>query len=245
MPPPTHLAPSDGYLAQSRRPLASLVFVLPMIVLYEVGTWGFHFDPARHTERRIVAFTWLRDAFARLDATSPLLAPLSVVGLLLGWHVFSRGPWRVRPAVPFCMAGESLLLALPLLGLIALSAPDLFGGTPAALSGAWLPLAVLGIGAGVYEELLFRLLGLAVLHTLLADALGLRPRAATAVAVLITAVAFSAYHYLGGVPFEWRTFLFRAAAGIYLGVVFLRRGFGIAAGTHAAYDVLLVLAASH
>ena len=85
----TRLAPTDGYLAHSRRPLASLVFVLPLIVLYEFGTWGFHLDPARHTERRIVAFTWLREAFASLGATGPLLAPLSVVVLLLGWHVFT------------------------------------------------------------------------------------------------------------------------------------------------------------
>src|SRR5688572_18972285 len=108
----------ESYFQQSRRPLASLVFVLPLVLLYELGTWWFHLDASRHTETRIVAFTWIREAFAHFGATGPLLAPAAVIGLLLGWHLFARHPNRVRPTVPAAMAGESAMLSLPLLLLV-------------------------------------------------------------------------------------------------------------------------------
>ena len=233
--------PREGYAAQSRRPLAALAFVLPLVLLYEAGTWLFHVDDAARTETRIVAFTWVSTAFERLGATGPLLPPLAVVAALLGWHVFARHPWRLRPGVMVGMLFESVLLSLPLLALVGV----MTGRSPLPLFAGevreTVALAVLGVGAGVYEELLFRLIAFAVLLTLLHDVMGLRPAVAATITVVVTSLAFSAYHYLGPEPFEPVSFAFRAMAGSYLGVVFLLRGFGIAAGAHAAYDVLLVV----
>jgi len=61
--------------------------------------------------------------------------------------------------------------------------------------------------------------------------------------VLTSAVAFSLYHYKpsGTESFEWESFLFRALAGIYFGLIFASRGFGLTAGAHASYDVAIVL----
>src|SRR5204863_6796768 len=106
---------------------------------------------------------------------------------------------------------------------------------------------VLCLGAGIYEELVFRLILLTVLSLLVKDLL-LFPRRMTALfVVLASAVLFSSYHYLGAEAFHWnsiagwRTFAFRTLAGIYFGVLFLTRGFGITAATHAAYDILVLL----
>jgi membrane protease YdiL (CAAX protease family) len=55
--------------------------------------------------------------------------------------------------------------------------------------------------------------------------------------VLLSSLAFSAYHYLGSEAFEWRSFAFRTLAGIYFGIIFIWRGFGITSGAHAAYDI--------
>jgi membrane protease YdiL (CAAX protease family) len=57
----------------------------------------------------------------------------------------------------------------------------------------------------------------------------------------ISSILFAAYHYLGQEAFHWRTFAFRTAAGAYFGAIFVLRGFGVTAGAHAAYDVILVL----
>ena len=229
----------ESYQHQSRRPLASLAFVLPLVALYEVGTWRFAVDSVAHTERRIVAFVWLRELFARAGATGWLLPPLAVLVMLFGWHVFARHPLRLRPGVLSGMLLESLLLALPLLAaLVLLTRVPLAFVAP---DHATATLAVLGVGAGVYEEFVFRLIGFALLHALLSDLLGLRPGPTLVVTLLVTSPAFAAYHYLNGEPLDAAGFGFRAAAGLYLGVVFAKRGFGVAAGCHAAYDVLLVL----
>ena len=59
--------------------------------------------------------------------------------------------------------------------------------------------------------------------------------------MLTSSLLFAAAHYVGpyGDPLQWRSFLFRTLAGIFFAVVFLYRGFGIAAGSHAAYDILV------
>jgi len=71
--------------------------------------------------------------------------------------------------------------------------------------------------------------------------MGLPKSVTSLLMVLISAVLFSLYHYLGDEPFLWQTFAFRTVAGIYFGILFLCRGFGITAGSHVAYDVLLAL----
>jgi hypothetical protein len=61
--------------------------------------------------------------------------------------------------------------------------------------------------------------------------------------VLLTSLLFSAAHYIGplGDAFELYSFAFRALAGIFFATLFVVRGFGIAAGAHAAYDMLVGL----
>ena len=67
-----------------------------------------------------------------------------------------------------------------------------------------------------------------------------RPRA-LAVAVLTTSLAFSLAHYVGPAAeaFDLFTFTFRTIAGAFFAVLFVTRGFGVAVGTHAAYDLLV------
>ena len=97
-------------------------------------------------------------------------------------------------------------------------------------------------GAGLYEEVLFRLLMLPVLAWMLAR-LGMSHSTALGGGVLLSAVLFSAAHYMGlhGESFELYSFTFRTVAGVFFGILFLLRGFGISAGTHAMYDVLVGL----
>ena len=42
-----------------------------------------------------------------------------------------------------------------------------------------------------------------------------------------------------GDAFDLTSFLFRFSAGVFFGALFLARGFGVAAGTHAFYDILV------
>jgi membrane protease YdiL (CAAX protease family) len=158
--------------------------------------------------------------------------------ILICWHVASRGPWRVVPLDLVGMLIESLVLAIPLLLLGMVASHYL----PMLAMKQLLPgLLVLSVGAGVYEELVFRLAAFTVLTILFVDIMKMRKTWAYLLMVLISALAFSLYHYWGYESFQWRTFAFRTAAGIYFGIVFAFRGFGISSGTHSAYDVIVSL----
>jgi len=105
---------------------------------------------------------------------------------------------------------------------------------------------VTGIGAGIYEELIFRLILIGVLMLLFQDVLRVNHKSSIILSVLVSAALFSAHHHIVFVngqlslnaPFNWPEFGFRTVAGIYFAVLFAIRGFGITAGTHAFYDIL-------
>jgi hypothetical protein len=107
--------------------------------------------------------------------------------------------------------------------------------------GLWTQLMV-SLGAGLYEELLYRVLLVGAISTLGMRVLGWRPVTAGAVAVGVGAIIFSAFHYIGpfGDPLEAGSFTFRLIAGIFFSALFVTRGFGITAWTHALYDVFLL-----
>jgi hypothetical protein len=108
---------------------------------------------------------------------------------------------------------------------------------------------VTGVGAGIYEELVFRLILICVLMVLFQDVIGLSRQNAIVLSVLMSAALFSAHHnivWLDGrlarsAPFNWTEFGFRTIAGVYFAILFAIRGFGITAGTHAFYDILATL----
>jgi membrane protease YdiL (CAAX protease family) len=95
------------------------------------------------------------------------------------------------------------------------------------------------VGAGIYEEVLFRLLLFGGAVWLLRRS-GLLSGTTFALAALASAVAFSAAHHApgSGEPYNGYVFLFRTMAGFYFTLLFQLRGFGIAVGAHACYDVL-------
>jgi membrane protease YdiL (CAAX protease family) len=78
------------------------------------------------------------------------------------------------------------------------------------------------------------------LMLILGDLLGMKQQWASVLMVLISAVLFSLYHYLGNEPFQVRSFVFRTVAGIYFAILFLVRGFGVTCGCHIAYDIVIV-----
>jgi membrane protease YdiL (CAAX protease family) len=109
------------------------------------------------------------------------------------------------------------------------------------------------LGAGIYEELLFRLMLLPA--TIAAFRyMQMTPKASMIAGVIVSSILFSLAHYrmefrfllwhvsmTHGYSFEWFSFVFRFSAGVFFSLLFLFRGFGIAAGSHAIYDILAVL----
>src|SRR5205085_8898747 len=99
------------------------------------------------------------------------------------------------------------------------------------------------LGAGIYEETLFRLLLFAGLVQLFAWSETKTSPLAVALAAFGSALLFAGAHHVGphGDPFNIYVLAFRTFAGLYFACLYQARGFGIAVGAHAGYDVLVGL----
>lgn len=231
----------DSYVQATHRPLNCLVFLLPLIVIYEIGSLTAHslpLDTPSPPERVIAFYAIMR--FLGLFATVPTYLPgLLLLVILALWHLASEHRGRLRWTAVLGMAVESLLFCIPLLVLNRLVQMCVLAG-----GGGEFGLReqlVVAVTAGIYEELIFRLLLIWIFKVVLVDVLELPKAGSMAAIVLATAGMFAGYHYLGAERFAWTTFLFRTAAGALLGMVYVLRGFGITVGTHALYDVIVTL----
>ena len=234
---PTKPAPRQrGVLA---RPLEALAFLLPLMAVYQVAVWwALRHGGAWAEQGGVVSFNLLRRFFELFGQFGIWAPAVAVVVILLATQLFSGEKWRIKPGRVGLMYGEAIVLALPLFGLRA--GIGLAAG-PAAGEEWWASLA-LGIGAGIYEELVFRLILITLLVIVGYDLLRQPLSTVAIVAVALSSLAFAAHHHqpIGAEPFSLLPFLFRTLAGGYLAVIFWYRGYGPAAGCHAAYNVAVV-----
>jgi len=227
------------YIEDARRPLHSLMFLLPLILAYEVGAvYVDHAGPIAQQDR-VIAYHLMQIFFSLFGATGIFLPGVMIIIILLVTHYFSGQPWRVRMTTLLGMLGESLLWTLPLFALNRSIRYTSFFQSP---QSSWRENVVISTGAGVYEELIFRLILVTAIVILLEDVFKFKKQHSLALSVLIAAVLFAIHHHepLGSEPYEFGRFMFRTLAGIYLGGLFLFRGYGITAGCHALYNVIVV-----
>jgi hypothetical protein len=233
------------YLGRSRAPRYSLVFALPLLLLYEglsAALTGSAVEGVRNG-----ADVLLKTLFLGLGGRNGLY----VFGVLLvgggAWLV-----WRDRrqarelyqPRVFVWMALESAAYAAAF-GVVVgwLTALVLTGPRGLAIGGVAalnLPTQlVISLGAGLYEELAFRVLLVGALLRLFTLLLPTGRSVGTILAVVFSALIFSAFHYVGvlGDTFTVASFTFRAIAGVAFSALYVTRGFGIVAWTHALYDL--------
>lgn len=237
-PPPARAHTS--YWAATKTPIHSLLFVLPMVAFYEIGIVSV--GRAHAAQVRNGGDVMLRRLVALVGRPGVAASALLMVAVLLLWQALGKHSWRVRLGVLVRMLPESAVLAGGLYGYARLH------GRLALQVGAEADLPLVGrlalcFGNGVYEELVFRLLLVSVLTVLFSKGMGLERTRAVWWAVGIAALAFAVAHYVGGMGdvFTWHSFLFRLAAGLFFSVVLAFRGYGIAVGAHAFYDVAVVL----
>jgi hypothetical protein len=236
------------YLAASRAPRYSVLFALPLLLLYEAA--AFFSNGSAYAGVRNGADVLLKGAFIYLGGRNGLL----VFDLLLfgigAWLIIrdrkrNRGPMQGR--VFTMMFFESVVYAA-LFGIVVGRLTALVLGAPRLLQigGGRLDLTtqlVTSLGAGIYEELLFRVIITGGLVFIARVLLGLEGARGKILAVIVSALIFSAFHYIGslGDQFTVQSFVFRAIAGVAFSALYVTRGIGVTAWTHALYDVMLTL----
>ncbi len=241
----------DRYWRDSRDPRYSLTFALPLLVAYEL--LAFTLSGHAIAGVRNGADVLLKSLFVGFGGRNGLLtfgALLLGAGAVLIWRDLRKGG-SVEPRVLAYMAAESIGYALVFGLVVGTLTGILLGGPvlsvpPLALQAADPGLAtqlMISLGAGLYEELLFRVLLVGALAWLGRAVFGWRAGAAAVFATVLGALIFSAFHYVGpyGDRLELPSFTFRTLAGLVFSAMYLTRGFGITAWTHALYDVFLTV----
>jgi hypothetical protein len=253
----THLsdkyAPRPSYFHLSTRPLHVLVFLLPLIVLYELGSALYLSGGAPGAIETIRAYRLLSSFFTWFGVSGLYLPGILLLVMLMVWHLLTPDRWRIDVRVLGWMLIEAVAWTVPLLvlGQMIFRAAQGSGAPAMAALAAGDPLAALSaparatiaIGAGLYEELLFRLVAIALIHLVACDLLRVRDGAGRIIAVVLAAVAFALYHDVltpqGTLDFgRLLTYLF---AGLYFGAVYAARGFGIVVATHVLYDLAVLV----
>jgi hypothetical protein len=242
----------DGYWRASRAPRYSLLLALPLLALYELLAAALGGGEGALRNGADVLLRSL--AYSMGGARGPLVLGAAVGGLCLFAIVRDRRRTReplelrifalmlaeaavlaVVTGVVVGVATRELLHAVGSVGGVRLAVGPMEEGTATKL--------MLSLGAGLYEELVFRVLLISLLAGLARWLLGANTLVAGVIAATVGALVFSAFHYVGayGDPFTMQSFTFRALAGLFFSALYLLRGFGITAWTHALYDVLVLM----
>jgi Type II CAAX prenyl endopeptidase Rce1-like len=237
------------YFQLTRKHSYALLFALPLLVLYELGA-ALIAGPTRGLRNGADVLLRTLLAAGGVHSTLAFTAILVVGAIILVARERRREQVPLKAGVFAGMMMESVLYAMVFGTVVASMTSWVLGGWRLAADQAGgamdtLPAAdglVLSLGAGFYEELLFRVLLVGGLLAVFKSA-GVGKTPGRIFAAVLAAFLFSAFHYIGpyAYPLELGSFTFRFLAGLALNALFIARGFGIAAWTHALYDVYVLV----
>ena len=229
-----------SYLLKSRTSFYSFLFTLPLFFLYEVNILFLSWDDILVV--RNGADFLMRNILESFDIYGLYgLGLVFFLGLLVTYIFFIKEDQQQEVNVNFLfiMLAESMLWSVVLYFLLFKFMVLLMNPVGKII----LQQVTLAIGAGIYEEFLFRVLLIAGLSGILGFVFMWDKTFKNIIAVVLSGGIFSAFHFMGeyGDFFSMELFLIRFFAGLILGVLYIYRGFGITAYTHSIYDLIVLI----
>lgn len=235
-----------NYLRSTRSPMTAAALTLPLLCFYGLGSILLE-DTRNGVDVISTALAW---SFAALGARGWQPYALFYGALVLGnlgllIYLKRTSRFDVRTFLPLVLECSvyavatgtlSSYLTRNVLDVMHLSvAPLAAGSGHGPISGLFV-----SAGAGLHEELVFRLVGIGGVARLW---LGTAWRSQTArllLLMVLSSLVFSAIHHIVE-PFRFQVFVFRTFAGLVFAALYLSRGFAVAAWTHALYDVWILV----
>lgn len=232
---------SRSYLDQTSGILYSYLIAIPLLLLYELLIWiSQPPDQAVRISVDILFKTFFQ--FLGVNAISATLLVAAFIGAIVLYRKRSELP-HIRSGYFLSMIIESavyaVLITVVIVGLLETLLTMNLLQSVETLSK--IQMFALSLGAGLYEELFFRVILVGGLSLFFMNFFS-KKRTAYAISAIIAALIFSGVHYIGqyGDFFTLGSFLFRFLFGLALNVIYVTRGFGIAAWTHALYDIFVI-----
>jgi hypothetical protein len=216
--------------------VASLVLVFPLYLAYAVGIlFSGRVNGVDFVSRHVWAATG--------EDRAIYLGLHGAVALgFLWWLRRSRRTRTLSTEVVVPVVLEATIYALTMGAAIHLVVHHGLGAAGVLHIGTIGDRVVASLGAGVHEELVFRL-GLGAGGAWLALRAGLTPRLALAVALVGSSLLFAWAHHVGphGDPWSRELFAFRALAGVIFALIFWLRSLAHAVYAHVLYDVWVLV----
>ena len=230
----------SNYWRYSRSAYYSAVAALPLLVIYEIL---IVLSQSRYWGIRNAADVWIRTFLMAFDLQAQHIT-FVLIGISLALIPIAKSRARgikLKANYFALMFAECLAFSL-VLGVVLQSILRMGGlSSGGPVSGLMQNLA-LSVGAGLFEEIIFRVILLNLLFLLLSPFLQ-KKVVAVVVSVLLASFLFSLSHYVGTMADTWQlySFMFRWAAGLLFTILYFVRGFAITAYTHALYDIWVLV----
>lgn len=240
-----------SYYALTKNGFYAFTSTLPLLIVYQI--MAFYLTHSLLNANRSVAETWLVGLFSLLGVPGFVLLGFIGAGLIVYFYLQKKR--RNIPVIKYfylLMFIEALVYSF-FFGAVVIRILKILH--PVMLLQIGLPQSkwssvMLSLGAGYFEELIFRVILYGGIYSaVLLTAQKLKPKSdlkvfkffAVVIIGTLTAVVFSMAHHISGEMFSLYAFLFRTISGFIFVLLYQFRGFGIAAYTHAFYDLWLVL----
>ena len=220
------------YHHATRHPATVALAVLPLSLIYGLGLlWA---SPEARSGVDLTTGLILSQLGVQGYIAVQALICLAVLGFAV-YHFRGETFRKALLTIPIIAESAAYGLVMGLLILHVMKEQHLLG--PIMIPASLLDYTVLSAGAGLHEELLFRLLLLPAMALCLERVIAMPKPLAWGVAAIGSSLLFAAAHHFAGEPFEMYAFTYRTFAGLFFAALFLTRGFAVATWTHAIYDL--------
>jgi|TARA_B100000949_G_scaffold176876_1_gene157625 membrane protease YdiL (CAAX protease family) len=229
----------NSYWLSTRSPLYSFLFTVPLFLIYEIGIFLTSSDDM--FVLRNGADALMRQILATFGITGLYWVGLIFfIGFIIAF-ILQRKYWeetQIHSDYFLLMMVESVGWSVLIYFLMTNVYLLLMNPTGSML----VQQVTLAVGAGIYEEFLFRVLLIAGISVILGFIFQWSDKTRNWAAMVIAAGIFSSFHFIGeyGDFFSFNIFMVRFLAGIALGTLYFLRGFGITAWSHAVYDLIVL-----
>ena len=229
------------YFSNTKNILVSLIFIFPFVLLYEIICF-FYFQ-GKNYQIRNSADVIIRDFFNLFGSFSDEIYSITLFAILLFIYFINKGKNKkisINYRYLILMFIEGIIFGFLL--LLLLNDVSIFYISENLYRSDLLLNLYLCIGAGIWEEILFRLLLFSFLYKIIRSFFKGQDVFVLFLSIILSSILFSLFHYIGNNAdfFTLNTFLIRTFGGIFLGLLYYYRGFGIVVISHISYDFILV-----